>query len=189
MGVKKRIMATPMMPAHWSSFHKRYAAPIVVNGEIQTGCKQNSVSNRFKSFDNKFTNFPGAASLWSFCDNRRTWNKIHLKRFNVKFFKCKSKNHQFNKLFGKQDWKGPHESSLHNKLHNKNNEGIQCHSSLRILKRRFHISKWRCAIWRFFLWKYFFLVKIEWFEKKSNYFFGHQHFLFIIKNQTVSYWK
>lgn len=51
--------------------HKMYVAAAVVKGETHNGCRTINVSNRFTSFDNKFTNLPGDVSLKAFWDSRR----------------------------------------------------------------------------------------------------------------------
>lgn len=70
MGIKARMIATPMIPAHRISFHKMMEAAIVVIGENHNGCQVDKLAKRCTSFDSKFTNFPGDVSLIAICDSR-----------------------------------------------------------------------------------------------------------------------
>lgn len=70
MGTMRKTIAIPIMPAHRISVHKMYPAVIVMIGDVQSGCiTTDTISNRFTSFDNKFTSLPGAVSDRAFCDN------------------------------------------------------------------------------------------------------------------------
>lgn len=79
MGATRNTTANPIIPAHRISDHKVYVAINVINGDVQIKCTSNVTnSNRFTSFDNKFTSFPGVVSLKARCDNFRDWKWVEI---------------------------------------------------------------------------------------------------------------
>lgn len=66
----RKTIAMPIIPAKRISFHKIKPAIIVIIGDVHSGCiTTDIISNRFTSFDSKFTSLPGAVSLRALCDN------------------------------------------------------------------------------------------------------------------------
>lgn len=64
------MMNTPKIPAHCISFQSIYVAIIDIEGAAHKLCSPAKFLIWPTSFDNKFTNLPGAQLLVAFCDKR-----------------------------------------------------------------------------------------------------------------------
>ena len=71
MGTVNSIINIPIIPGTPDSFHNRIETKMVNNGAVHNELKYaGRKSNRFTSFDNKLTIFPGAVSPSAVCESR-----------------------------------------------------------------------------------------------------------------------